>query len=554
MADQPRGADDSAASRLRHYLRWPLPLAVIWLLAPVAGILIRLSLEPVGPHDYWWSLAMGKLIAATGEIPDQNLFVYTLSAHKPFFDQPWLSQWLMYACLDAFGHPGPIIVRNVLAALSWAGIVAAALTRCDDPRVVGGMALLAAAISGPVFGVRTQMFAFLPYVVLVAIVFAVAAERLGRRWLLLLVPLTALWANLHGTFMLVPVLLGLAGGSLVVERWLHTRRIEPAELGWWTGCGAACAAAAMANPLGPKIYVYVFRLTFLSHVSETVTEWQPPSIDTAFGAIVMAMLTASLVVLGLRRKKVRLFEAVLFAATAYLAVSAVRQMFWWAAVMLMVVPRHLSGLLDLQPWWRGKTTVGQGVFHAVLAALIVVAGITSQPGLPVHWLGAQFTEGFSRRSPPARGLLNSQNPTRIVAGLRAHGYPGKIFHDQAVGGFLEYALATDDLHAGRPAGEQIEPVAFVDQRIELIPESVWGDYFEISGAEEGWRKLVERHGIDTMLLWPQEQWRLIQALEADPAWTLVAVDEGHLLFFRTQARAAITRWRSAPSETTSASR
>lgn len=514
---------DDQRREQNRYLRWPVPLALIWLLAPVAGILIRLSLEPIGPHDYWWSLAMGKLIALTGEIPSQNLFLYTLEADAPFVDQPWLGQWAMYMLYDAFGHAGPMVLRNLLAAVAWAGIVAAGLRRCDDPRVVGGLALLTAAVSGPVFGVRTQMFAFLPYVALVAIIFAVADQRMRRPWLLLLAPLTALWANLHGTFMLVPVLCGLAGGALVVERWLEEREIEVAQIGWWAAAVVTTAFAAMLNPLGPGIYAYVFELTFFSNVAETVTEWQPPSIDTALGAIVMITLTASLVVMAIRRRTVRLYEAVLFAATAYLAVGAVRQMFWWGAVMLLVVPRHLVALIDAEPWWRTRTSGPQGTVHAIAAAVLILAGLLSQPGLPVYELGYQFTEGFARRTEPGRAILTAGTPTRAVEYLREHGYRGRIFHAQAAGGLLEFELATDE----------VEQVAFVDQRMELIPEKVWRNYFRVSDAEEGWRKVVDHYGIDTMLLGVEEQWPMIQVLHGEPAWELVAVDEKHLLFIRS---------------------
>jgi hypothetical protein len=535
-------SDDPAG--WRRYLRWPLPLALIWLLAPVVGICIRLSLEPVGPHDYWWSLAMGKLIAASGDIPAANIFLYTLPVDTPFFNQPWLGQWWMYLAYDSLGHVGPILMRNLLAVLAWVGLVVLALRRCDEPRVVGGFALAIAIVSGPVFGVRTQMFAFIPYVVLVGVLFAVADGRLRRPWLLALVPLVALWANLHGTFMLAAVLTGLCGAAVVVERWLEHREVHMGELGWWAGGTLAVGLAGLANPRGVGIYAYVVDLAFASHVSETVTEWQPPDPFTPFGAIVLVVLGASLLVMAWRRHKVRLFEALLFAATAYLALGAVRQMFWWGAVMLMVVPRHVTGLLDLEPWWKGRTSAVQGIGHAAAALGLIVACLLSQPGLIGHSIGYQFTEGFARRSPPAQGLLSAANPTRLVADLAEHGYAGRIFHDQAVGGMLEFVLAT----------EPAEQVAFVDQRMEMIPESIWGDYFTLSRAYGGWEELVDAYDIGTMMLAVEDQWRLIQRLQVDERWVLVAVDEGHLLFMRADADRELTRWRSGPSEITEAPR
>jgi hypothetical protein len=387
--------------------------------------------------------------------------------------------------------------------------------------------------------VRTQIFAFIPFIILLVVVFSVADGRLRRRWLLLLAPLTALWANLHGTFVLAPVLVGLTGASLVAERWLETGEVERAELFGWGGATALVALAAMLNPRGAAIYAYVYKLTFVSEVSSTVTEWQPPDITTAYGAMVTLVLVSCLAILAIRRNKARLFEVVLFAATAYLASGAIRQMFWWAAMMLMVMPHHARGLLQLEPWWKSQTSRNQGVLHASLALLMAGCVLLSQPGLPVHRVGVEALGGSIRRSDPGRGLLGKLNPTRIVRGLKQLGYPGRIFHSQEIGGHLEYALATP----------QRRRVAFVDQRMELIPERIWDEYFGVSAANEGWRKVIEKYDIRTLLLKSSEQAGLIRAVQADPAWTLIAVDERHLLFFRSDQIAAITRWRSEPSGT-----
>lgn len=537
--DDPRSHDPSAAPRL---LRWPLPLAALWLMIPVVGIVTRLSLDPVAPHDYWWSLTMGKLIAWNAEIPTENLFLYTMPADAPFIVQPWLGQWLLYVLMEAGGHAGPIVVRNVVALLTWAGLVGISLGYRPVPRVVGGVGLLAVAVGSPVFAVRTQMFAFLPYVALVAVVLGVAGGRLRQRWLLAPAALSILWANLHGSFVLAAILPGLCGAAIALEDWLESGRIRRAHALGWAGATLLAAGGAMVNPRGAAIYRYVWDLTVTSPVSGSVTEWQPPDVTSAYGVVVLAVFVAMLVILGLRRNQARLYEVVLLCATAYLAMGAVRHMFWWAALLLVIMPGHVAGLMRLKPWWTSPTSAPQGAVHATFAALLLGVMLLSQPGLWLYNTAMTQWVAEARQGGPGRHLLARSNATRLVQGLATAGYPGRIFHSQELGGLLEYVLGTAAQRQDEPLVAAARQVAFVDQRMEMIPEAIWDEYFSLSSAEPGWQQRLQRDDIRTLLLSPQEQAGLVAAAGASAGWQLVGVDEAHVLYFRADATDAIAAW------------
>ncbi|MFU8805888.1 MAG: hypothetical protein ACNA8W_18895, partial [Bradymonadaceae bacterium] len=155
-------------------LRWPLPLAALWVTIPVVGLVLRLCFEPTTPYDYWWSLVMGRLIAEGPGIAESNLFLYTLAEAESFHNQPWLAQWLMYRVYDWGSHAGLAVLRTAMAAVTWAGLIALALRRSTDPRWVGALAMGLVVVGGQVFGVRTQIFAFLPYLVLVGVLVEIA--------------------------------------------------------------------------------------------------------------------------------------------------------------------------------------------------------------------------------------------------------------------------------------------------------------------------------------------------------------------------------------------
>ncbi len=530
-------------SVFKRYWKWPLSLDVIWLLVPLLGIIARLSVEPIAPYDYWWSLAMGRIIALGGQIPDSNLFLYTLDVTTPFFNQPWLAQWLMYVLYEWVGHTGLVLVRNGIVALTWFGVLWLALRRCADARLVGGLSLAIVVVGGVVFGVRTQMFAFLPFVATLIVLVQVVEKQISQRFLWVLVPLVAVWANLHGTFVLAPVMAGCVGGGFLAERLLRDRRVDFGEVVVWGGLPVMLGLGALLNPYGPGLYGYVIELFTNSSVSSGVTEWQPVDPTTGIGALVLGLMIVSLVILFLRRKSVRLWEALLFVAMAYLGMSSIRSIFWWAAVWLIVIPPHLQALVAARTLQGEQEDVrvsqGEGVMHAVMVVMMVVIGVCIQPGMPLHRLlrTGPMVEQF--RHEKGQQVLDRMNAVDLVGLLKERGYPGRIFHEQALGGLLEFGLTEGDLP---------QAVSFVDQRIELIPERVWDEYFLVSQGRAGWQEIVARYGIETLVLGEEEQAGLIQVLEEDSDWIEVWQDAPYRVFFSKAGAARFTQWRSEPTE------
>jgi hypothetical protein len=488
-------------------------------------MMLRVGFAVIPPHDYWWQLAFGRIIVETGSSPGANLFLYTIPAGASFVDQPWLSQWTLYRLVEQFGHNGPYLCRAAITAAVWTGLIWLARRRCRDPRVVGATALAAVVISAGIFSVRSRMFALPLYVAALGVMVEVADRRLSAGWLAALVPIVGLWANLHGSFALVPVLVACVGGAVGGEAWL-----EEHEEGWrvpvpWCGAVAAVLVAGCATPIGWTIYEYVAGITFSAQVTATVSEWQPPDPTSSYGAFVYVSVIAGLVVLALRRRHLRVFEVVLYATTAYLAVDSVRSVFWWAAVAVIVIPPHLAALLPADPGEADETTPFQGGVHAVVVAMLAAAVVAIQPGMPGFAARTAILGDDVRQSPPGAGILSSRTPLDLVDRLEDVGETGPIFHDQAIGGLLEYRLGAREPSKPRQ-------VAFVDQRMGLIPPNIWADYFTVSQAAEGWAARLEEWDVEWLLLYAGEQSELIDAARQTGEWHHVADEGEHVLFER----------------------
>ncbi len=495
----------------------PLTLGAVWLVLPVVGAIIAATLEPIPPHDYWWHLAMGRIIAS-GTLPDANLFLYTLPVDAPFTNQPWLGQSLMWVAYRVGGYGGTIILRNVLLALAFGLLGLIAFRRSADARAAGGLGLLAAVLAYPVLTVRTRMFAFLPFAVVLWVCLEVLDGRLRRRWLVVAPLATVFWANTHGSFVLSAAIVSAVGLGALVQGALDARRIDLAALRDWGATLAAVVLAAAASPLGFGAYGYVYRLTMDSSVARSVTEWLPPDVSILGGQIFLAAVLVSIGVLFVRRRHVSLSDAFLFAGTLFLAAGAVRSAFWWAAVLPVVLAPHVSALLPERQ--EEVPTRAEGVVLRLGLAGLLMAVVFVQPGVGREFIGETVQSAQARLAGDGAYLLNHENAESALKQIRADGR-SRVFHDQALGGMLEFWLT-----------EVPAQVAFVDQRMEFVPDDVWDRYFALSRAQTHWDRELTRLGVDTLLLAPESQSPLLQAALASPDWELVGLEQSHLLLYR----------------------
>jgi hypothetical protein len=72
----------------------------------------------------------------------------------------------------------------------------------------------------------------------------------------------------------------------------------------------------------------------------------------------------------------------------------------------------------------------------------------------------------------------------------------------------------------------------VDPRIELFEGGVWDDFDAISNAEGDWQAIVDRWGIDVLVLSEEQQPDLIREIADDPNWRLVYQDADGAMFQR----------------------
>lgn len=243
----------------------------VWRPAALVGGAVGLVLMFADP-DLWGHVRFGLDILETGTVR-QEVDPYSFTQDHPFTYHEWLGGVLMAAAYLAGGPPGLMVYKGLLAAAIFLAAWLAVRQQAFAWRW-GAMALATWGTLPLTLTLRPQLWTGIG----VFLVCRVLTAR-SPRALLALPPLFAVWANLHGGW--------IVGGGIVlvwtIASFLAQVR-QPAgqpgpaapELGYRAllAAGAASFAATLLNPYGIELWTFLLETVRLGR--DRITEWQPP--------------------------------------------------------------------------------------------------------------------------------------------------------------------------------------------------------------------------------------------------------------------------------------
>lgn len=533
----------TAAARLARAPRTTPPtLAQLWVFLAIALPALAALLVPMPAVDLAYQLRAGAGILDGLGIPTTDTWTFTVFG-EPWLDQQWGAQALLAGVFRVTGWTGLALLRAVLVGLTFALVLRAVRSSWSIASVrAGGSAiassartatlvvLLAFVVAAPALALRPQLFGIVLFVATMVILLE-RAEHPRRLWLIPV--LAALWANLHGSFPLVIVLVGLAWLDEVAllrepvaagqpERPLRTRLLGSTGLAI---IGAAATLATLVTPFGIEGWRYIENLARNPSITSQVTEWRPPSPLEPAGALfyLSVIIVFGIVAFRLRMDRRRpparfVAPIVTVVVFAVLAAFTGRGLAWWAlaAPVAMVALQPGLKLSDAAavglPRVRARTAreasaseTRASPLNAVLMVLLVFLGVVMLPAL--------------RDVGPA-GVPNgtlSAAPQGIAAELREFLEKGvlkpgdRVWNPQRWGSWLEFAVP--------------ELRYAVDSRIELFSADLWVDVQTWANANGEWLSIPDKYGANVLLVeWGQTQ--LYDILVASPSWRLCGSAEG----------------------------
>jgi hypothetical protein len=340
------------------------------LLSTAIGLLVFSAVFSALTHteadpDLWGHLRFGLEVLNNGVLTQVDSYSY-LTAGYHWINHEWLAEMAMALTWKAAGSTGLILLKIFLGLLTLGLLYRHMLAR-KAPTLRAAILLLAGiAIMIPtLITIRPHLFTLLFFILILLILDR--AEMKEYHWLWAAPPVFALWANLHGGFL---VGLGALGLWLVLHRpkeLASYRQILPPVLFSFT--------APLLNPYGPALVVFLAR-SMLFHFP-MVSEWQPLGLTTPLGLAYLIFLAISILGLVYSRLPREPFSLALLCIMALLPLIATRHLPLFAITSLVFIGEHV-----LDAWerakpdkpWRGSPTVMIAGLSAASLLLLVLGG------------------------------------------------------------------------------------------------------------------------------------------------------------------------------------
>lgn len=490
----------SDSSSLSRALRW-FPWAALAVL-----LVVRLCHEWFGP-DIWYHLALGERVARTGAAQPAD----SLILQQPGFVNVY---WLFQLFVRGVFAIGGIVGVSVLFIVGWCAAFACWLrtTGAISSAPWGAMLALAAVfVCQTRFEERPEVFSFL---------FVALQIHALTRWDLSAAPslralatftvIQILWLNVHGYFVLGPMLVA----AKIISVAIGTPRAEWPRIGAaWRGLwllAALTVAATLVSPFGLRNWSGVFALwKFFGAMRNEVQEFLPPTgtfmalwtVKVFWLGWATTALAALFVLVTAARRE--LFALVLAAAGLWLSATSFRNiplLVFFAAPLTAFILSRLAAFRPL-----GKTL---SLATGATALALAIAPLT----------GAFGPSSIGIRPSPAA------SPIHFADYLRTSGFNGTLFNHPADGGYLEFHFPSLRLYG--------------DSRyVEAGPIR---DYFAALRRPEAFRALDERHHFDAALFKLTESRVVHATLLADPRWRLAYADLHRALLVNVTRPASAT--------------
>lgn len=487
--------------------RWMVPsLADLFFLALVVWMLVFTNAG--APNGLLQDAATGFHIRTGEQMLDTGSFPYqdTFSFSKPdgaWYAWEWLADIVFALLFRAFGLKGVILLGAfTLAGSCW--VVFRHMAWRGANALASLFVLHAVVAAGSVhFLARPHAFTLL----FLAISFFLLDRdrRWGDRKIWWLVPLSALWVNLHGGFVGLLISVGILAVGAVMEREFGRARR-------YAALGGACFAATLANPYGFALYGHLVDYLRAGWIRKIVMEFQAPPLETPAGMYFEALLFAGIAVAAYLIRERKWGEALLIAAWAHAALLSIRHVPIFAVVAAPALAVTLTGWMDEWAAAAGRGSVARilksiGEEHAAglrrSSLLIPALAVLLFAG---DW-GLRYPTDFPAAKYPLEAIAKHNEVLRTT----------RLFTLDAWGDYLVYR---------NYPGQRV----FFDGRTDYYGAARSEEYLTLVNGTPGWKQLLDRYQIETVML--AEAAPLVEFLKESPGWRRLDQLDGVVILTR----------------------
>ena len=507
----------------------------MWLLVPDAALVVSIVtlfyclILFNGPRklfrdsDTGWHIITGEKILEERQLPRTDPYSFT-RAGQPWMAWEWGADCLMASAARSTGLTGVAWMFAIaIAAVTWLWF--------QLNWAVNGNFLFACLLASPMLSTTSLHWLARPHVfswilMLGCLWFFENSEFRSQspfrvRHAAAVFTGAALWANLHASFLFLPVVAATyaAGHLLRPMIWNLDRQIEWSRARWFTFAAFFGLAGSLLNPYGVLLHWHVLRYLADSALLDRVGEFQTFNFHVEGAAQILLTLAIAAAggILALSQKKLAHFLLSIFLLAG--ALRSARGLPIAAILLLPLANGAITDALrrarDLRPALR--TNLSGFLQYSDHLRLIDarLAGLWLAPvmaALAFLWLLVPDVKAHT-------GFAPDQFPVYAAEELR--NLPGdiRLFAPDMYGGYIIYR------YQGRRK-------VFFDGRSDFYGSGFMKQYIRLMEVRPGWPEQLRDFGITHAML-PRDS-SLAAALE-QTGWTMLYRDDVAVLFGKDKA-------------------
>jgi hypothetical protein len=454
--------------------------------------------------DLWGHVAFGRAMLATHHLAFRDPYSYSAPGHL-WLNHEWLSELMMGAAYSVFGVIGLKLMKFACSAAIIA-FLTFGLAETEAAMTVQVAILLTVSVAiAPQVQFRPQIFTYALMSALLAILARYAYQGSVAVWLS--IPMLALWANLHGGFIIGLGALGTFSVISLVRDFFEGRDLRRGLL--LPTIALASIPATLATPYGFGTWRAVTHAMTNPRTRDIIDDWQalPAALAAMWhrnhaGAIPMLVALALFVALALslvfapRRDDLPMVGvAAVMIAAAFVAMRNLP-----LAVIATAIPlaRHAAFIIRAQQV-SPRGWISQVIMSAAAIVLLIGTGL----------LSTALRAG-------------SPKPVGAIAFMQEAGLSGNVLTDFGWGEYVIWHMV--------PTSK-----VFIDGRYDTVyPPEVIDDYLDFHSGRG--KDFLDKYLHDFVMLSPADKPEL-ELIETAHNWEQLYRDASCVLFARTNSAA-----------------
>ncbi len=447
--------------------------------------------------DTGWHIRNGESILATGHIPHADPYSFT-KAGEPWYPWEWGADVLMGFIHQRFSLSGiALLYASCIALATW-------LWFKLNWRLNGNF-FLACVLAAPMLSTsnlhwlaRPHIFSWV-FLLLLLLRFENASGPLRARAAIQLAALSAVWANVHGSFFLGPVIaMVYAAGWLARTLIWRAQGLDQAR--WFALAAASLAAGSLINPFGLALHTHVFSYLNDHELIQRIAEFQSFNFHVEGATQILLALGISAVggILALQQRRPHWF--LLAAMFSVLAIRSARGLPLVAILLLpfanATITSAITNAVGLRPWLRRaldtffRYSRNVRAHDARFHGLALVPCTLALAFIILHAPAVRAKTGF----PP------TEFPVAAAAELEKLPENARLLAPDKFGGYLIY----------RFRGQR---KVFFDGRSDFYGSTFMKEYIKLVEVRPGWQSILAKWHFTHALL--PNTYSLVPALEQE---------------------------------------